>query len=431
MVERWNRRVRHCGQAEAPAAPAALVSSAGEPHSAADAVYPQALPGDTALPRSRSRLASLRAGVCICTRERPGEPASQSYLAAVVTRGLSVNLLEVNGTQTRVLGSVTSPSTAYLSGAWVRVSLVPTGTTVKVEVTRQDTGAYLNASGLWQTAETAVVTATTDLNPAQGKVGVGRNALYIGHGGRWTTSRGSAPPASTSLPRRIAPSRNRSTATAAGGAPTGWTGVVLGSSTGSVRRVHEAARSARPTGSRPTASARPPSRGRGRAPTSRPLWTPPRRSTSIRSFQAQVSRARHQLLQVRHRAKLLCGERHPRASGDAREGGQRGRNGPRDDQVHVQRVLQQPVGTGAAHRAGRPLAGADFPPGYAPVADARRVVVGQPGLRSGRTRFEHLGRRESGRRPARWGVRTGHGGRLLAAQPVGVRDRAAGRVSRV
>src|SRR5262249_23264254 len=106
--------------------------------------------------------------------------SSQSYLAAVVTRGLTVQLLEVNGSSTKVLGSIKSPSTAYFSGGWVNVSLVPTGSTVKVTVTRQDTGQYLNASGTWQSAATTAITATTALNPAQGKVGIGRSGLYAG-----------------------------------------------------------------------------------------------------------------------------------------------------------------------------------------------------------------------------------------------------------
>src|SRR6478752_4924206 len=42
--------------------------------------------------------------------------SAPNYLAAVVTRGLKVELWEVSGGSVRVLGSVTSPPTAYLSG---------------------------------------------------------------------------------------------------------------------------------------------------------------------------------------------------------------------------------------------------------------------------------------------------------------------------
>ncbi len=103
-----------------------------------------------------------------------------SYLAAVITRGVSVRLLEVTAGNVRVLGTVASPNSAYLSGPWVTVSLVPQGTTVAVQVQRTDNGQYLNASGTWQTAATAAITATTTLTPTSGSVGVGRIGAYAG-----------------------------------------------------------------------------------------------------------------------------------------------------------------------------------------------------------------------------------------------------------
>ncbi len=103
-----------------------------------------------------------------------------TYLAAVVTRGLTVQLVEVNGGVTRVLGSITSPSSAYLSQQWVKVSLVPTGNSVAVRVTRDDTGQSLNASGGWQTAPTVAINATTTAAATAGYVGVGRAGAYSG-----------------------------------------------------------------------------------------------------------------------------------------------------------------------------------------------------------------------------------------------------------
>ena len=197
----------------------ALVSSASSRTSAL-AVYPQTLPGDTGA--AASIQASSLVPAFVFARGNDLGTAQQSYLAAVVTRGLTVKLLEVNGTQTRELGSVASPSSAYLSGAWVRVSLVPTGTTVKVEVTRQDTGAYLNASGTWQTAQTAVLTATTALTPAQGKVGVGRNGLYTGAVPIDDFAVISAAPVVTPPPTGTVVQSFDTTAV--GGAPTDWNG---------------------------------------------------------------------------------------------------------------------------------------------------------------------------------------------------------------
>jgi len=103
-----------------------------------------------------------------------------SYLAAVVTRGLNVQLVEVTNGSTRVLGTIASPTSAYLSGRWVRVELVPTGNTVSVQVTRSDTGRYLNANGTWQTAATSAITTTTTLMTASGFAGVGRTGAYSG-----------------------------------------------------------------------------------------------------------------------------------------------------------------------------------------------------------------------------------------------------------
>src|SRR5438094_1142669 len=73
-----------------------------------------------------------------------------SYVAAVITRGVNVSVVEVANGTGRVLAGLASPSSAYFSGGWVRVSLVPSGNTVAVQVIRQDTGQYLNAQGTWQ-----------------------------------------------------------------------------------------------------------------------------------------------------------------------------------------------------------------------------------------------------------------------------------------
>ena len=106
--------------------------------------------------------------------------ATPSYLAAVVTRGLHVELRQVVNGTTTVLGSITSPGSAYLSGRWVRASLVPTGNSVSVQVTRADSGQFLSANGIWQTAATSAITAATTIPPTIGFVGVGRAVAYSG-----------------------------------------------------------------------------------------------------------------------------------------------------------------------------------------------------------------------------------------------------------
>ncbi|HEY1186630.1 MAG TPA: hypothetical protein VGE74_03185, partial [Gemmata sp.] len=152
-----------------------VLSQAGSRTSAL-AWYPQAVPADT------GAAVSLRADslvpAFVFARGADLDTSTPSYLAAVVTRGLKVQLVEVTGGSTRVLGTVSSPASAYFSGQWVRISLVPSGTGAKVEVTRADTGQYLSAAGTWQTVETSAISAATTLTTDNGKIGIGRAAAY-------------------------------------------------------------------------------------------------------------------------------------------------------------------------------------------------------------------------------------------------------------
>lgn len=154
-----------------------LKSEAGS-RTAALAWHPQTVSADTGA--AVSVRANSLVPAYVFARGSGLDTAARSYLAAVVTRGLKVQLLEVKGGETRVLGTVSSPGAAYYSGGWVRVALVPEGSRAKVEVTRQDTGQYLNTAGTWQTAPATAITVATTLNTAQGKIGVGRNGLFFG-----------------------------------------------------------------------------------------------------------------------------------------------------------------------------------------------------------------------------------------------------------
>lgn len=176
--------------------------------------YPDAMPADT------GAAVSLRADSLVPSfvfaRGSNLETADRSYLAAVVTRGLKVQLIEVNGLSARVLGTVTSPSAAYFSGDWVRVSLVPEGTSVRVEVTRQDTGQYLTAAGTWQAAPASAISATTALVTAGGKIGLGRSGLYAG-GVSLDDFSGLGDPAAAGVAQSF-------DSTPAGALPAGWSG---------------------------------------------------------------------------------------------------------------------------------------------------------------------------------------------------------------
>lgn len=189
------------------------VLSQGTSRTAALAWHPQSVPADT------GAAVSLKADSLVPTfvfaRGANLDTAAPSYLAAVVTRGLKVQLVEVTNGTAKVLGTVSSPSSAYFSGQWVRVSLVPTGASVKVEVTRADTRQYLSAAGTWQTAETSVISATTALLDGP-RIGIGRSGLYSGPVAlddfSGVTDEPPAPPTTV----------QSFDSTAAGAIPTGW-----------------------------------------------------------------------------------------------------------------------------------------------------------------------------------------------------------------
>ena len=77
-----------------------------------------------------------------------GSPRS---LPPVLTLVLPVDLRQVVVVVTTVLGPLSRPLPASLPGQLVRAPLLPLGSAVAVQVTRQDTGQYLNANGTWQT----------------------------------------------------------------------------------------------------------------------------------------------------------------------------------------------------------------------------------------------------------------------------------------
>lgn len=118
--------------------------------------------------------------VFVFARGRNLGTAKPSYLAAGVSRGATVVVWEVTDGAVKPLGAVRSPAAAYLSGPWVRVSLVPKGDTAAVRVVRQDTGQFLNAAGRWQSAAADVLTVKTTATTATGHAGVGRMPQFAG-----------------------------------------------------------------------------------------------------------------------------------------------------------------------------------------------------------------------------------------------------------
>lgn len=96
-----------------------------------------------------------------------------SYIAALVRKGGTIELIEVNNGVTRSLGIV-KPTQAPTNAAWLRVTILPVGNRVGVELQRLDTNAFLGADGKWGTLETQAVNAPVTLIPTTGLLGLGR-----------------------------------------------------------------------------------------------------------------------------------------------------------------------------------------------------------------------------------------------------------------
>jgi hypothetical protein len=106
------------------------------------------------------------------------DTTAPSYYALALTRGLTVQIVKVVGGTTTSLGQLTSSS--WTSDLWARATLQTTGTTLKAQVYRTDTGQYLNSAGQWQTSQTWALTATDSSLTQGGYVGLARPASYAG-----------------------------------------------------------------------------------------------------------------------------------------------------------------------------------------------------------------------------------------------------------
>ncbi len=266
----------------------------------------------------------------VFTRGSNLDTSTPSYLAAVVTRGLKVELRQVTNGVMTVIGSVSSPNSAYLSGPWVRVTLVPTGNAVAVQVTRADTGQYLAANGRWQDSPTAAITATTTLAAANGFVGVGRSAIYSGAVN--LDDFAVLPPTPTSVSQSF-------DSTAAGAVPTGWQTWVTANGTlgATATRALSPANGFASTGTSLTAAR---------------AWDTTEPARRCGCFGRGLPRQPHPGAGIRSRVEpghglreLLRRHGYPRGERESCEGRERCRNHACDHEVRF--VPQQPVGTGA------------------------------------------------------------------------------------
>jgi hypothetical protein len=161
--------------ARALSAPNGLASTAGSSVSArAWSGTPQ--PADVQAAASLYLDSLIPAGVLV--RGSGLATATPSYYALHVARGLDAQLVRVvNGVAT-VLGEVRSAG--YFSGQWLRATLSAQGSTLSVQLTRLDTGQYLNAQGQWQSAPATALQVTDTALNGPGLAGVERAAAYAG-----------------------------------------------------------------------------------------------------------------------------------------------------------------------------------------------------------------------------------------------------------
>src|SRR5439155_23263307 len=103
---------------------------------------------------------------------------SPGYYAVTVARGLQVQLLRVAGGAATSLGQLQSAD--YVSGAWVKATVLANGSNVRAQIFRLDKGQYLDNTGHWQAAPTWALNVTDSGVSGGGFAGVGRPGSYPG-----------------------------------------------------------------------------------------------------------------------------------------------------------------------------------------------------------------------------------------------------------
>ena len=104
--------------------------------------------------------------------------AQPTYYELTVARGLNVQLKSVvNGSET-VLGTIRS--TTYVSGTWIRLTLVAEGNRLRAIVLRTDTNQWLTATGSWSNTAVAALDVTDSRIVGGGFVGIERGRAAAG-----------------------------------------------------------------------------------------------------------------------------------------------------------------------------------------------------------------------------------------------------------
>lgn len=106
------------------------------------------------------------------------ETAQPTYYQLTVVRGLNVQLKSVvNGAET-VLGTIRSST--YVSGTWIRLTLVAEGSRLRAVVFRTDTNQWLTATGSWSNTAVAALDVMDSRIAGGGFVGIERGRAAAG-----------------------------------------------------------------------------------------------------------------------------------------------------------------------------------------------------------------------------------------------------------
>jgi hypothetical protein len=133
-------------------------------------------PADVSVGVSVSADSLIPAGVIV--RGANLNTAAPTYYSLTLTRGVTVELKRVVDGAETTLGTLRS--TAYVSGPWVRLTLVAAGDRLRAVVFRTDTQQWLAADGSWRGTPESALDLTDTAIRAAGLSGVERGRVAAG-----------------------------------------------------------------------------------------------------------------------------------------------------------------------------------------------------------------------------------------------------------
>jgi Bacterial Ig domain len=105
--------------------------------------------------------------------------ATPTFYGLTVTRGVEVRITATFNGQQSTLAKINSKE--YVSGVWLRISLVASGTTLRAVVSRADTNQWLNQDGVWESYPQPALEVQDSSLRNGGFVGLQRHARTAGN----------------------------------------------------------------------------------------------------------------------------------------------------------------------------------------------------------------------------------------------------------